>query len=194
MRLRVGGIPDSPDFVAGEDWKPLKEPTPWLMQLFALPLGIVLFVFFVWAWANWTPLGGAEIRSIGFLVLGLASFAPLIVFHELIHMWVHPEAGRSGRSILGFWPSRLLFFAHYDGELTRERFLAIVVMPLLVISCLPLTVSITAGTSHSLVAWLSCWNALFACGDVFAILLVIFQVPSGAIVRNKGWRTYWKVR
>ena len=39
-----------------------------------------------------------------------------VVIHELIHASLHPEHGRSHSSILGFWPSRLLFYAHFDGQ------------------------------------------------------------------------------
>jgi hypothetical protein len=47
-----------------------------------------------------------------------------------VHALVHPMAGRSPHSILGFWSS-LGFYAHYDGEMSRNRLVAILLMPLL---------------------------------------------------------------
>jgi len=192
MQFHLGGIPDARDFVPDESWKPLREPGPWLMQLLALPIGFGAFaaIGFLWFWT--TPLSLTRFESPDFLVCALISFVPLIAIHELIHAVVHPKSGRSDRSILGFWPSRLLFYSHYDGELTRNRFIAILAMPTVILTLLPLAVGMATNSSHELAAWLSTWNAFFACGDLFGIILLCFQVRRRAICRNKGWRTYWK--
>jgi hypothetical protein len=76
----------------------------------------------------------------------LLLFAGLVVVHELIHALVHPMAGRSSHSIVGFGLS-VGFYAHYDGELSRNRLVAILLMPLLVISIVPLLVSAVAQVS-----------------------------------------------
>src|SRR6185503_13338146 len=104
----------------------------------------------------------------------------------------HPGSGDSADSVLGFWPSRLLFYAHYVGELTRARFIAILLMPLLIISFVPLVVCAIIGHSSGLLAFSSALNALCACGDIFGVGLLLFQIPSDARVRNQGWRTYWR--
>jgi hypothetical protein len=122
MQFHLGGIPDAQDFVPDETWKSLREPGPWLMQLFA----------------------------------------------------------------------RLLFYAHYDGEVTRNRFIAILALPTVILTLLPLTIAIATNSSHELVAWISTWNILFACGDLFGIGLLFFQLQRSTICRNQGWRTYWK--
>jgi hypothetical protein len=192
MQFRLGRIPDARDFVPDQTWKPLREPGPWLMQLFALPLGLAAFVSIGWLWFWATPLNGKCFESPAFLNLGLFSFIPMVVVHELIHAAVHPGSGSSDRSILGFWPSRLLFYAHYDGALTRNRFIAILAMPTVVITLLPLAVAMATSSSHELVAWISTWNAFFACGDLFGIMLLLFQVKSRAICRNHGYKTFWK--
>lgn len=101
-------------------------------------------------------------------------------------------SGRSPHSILGFWPSRVLFYAHYDGEMTRNRFIAILLMPFVVISVVPLLVSAVAQVTSGWVAYISAFNALLACGDMLGAGMVVFQIPATAIVRNQGWRTYWR--
>jgi hypothetical protein len=163
------------------------------MQLLALPIGLamLLLVGALWVWA--TPLPPNFINSPSFQAAALPSLVALVVVHELIHALVHPRSGKSARSIIGFWPSRLLFYAHYDGELSRNRFLAILGMPMLVISLLPLALAILVQRSDALMAWVSAMNALFACGDLLGMMLIAFQVPPRAVCHNQGWRTFWRL-
>jgi hypothetical protein len=193
MRFTFGGIPDPKDFVPDKTWKPLCEPNPWVMQLFAIPLGIVAFIAVGALWCYATPFKKGLFESVGSLAAVLFSLVILIIVHEIIHALVHPHWGKSEQRILGLWPSRLLFYAHYDGELTRNRFITILAMPAIVITFIPLIVAMVLNLFSSLIAWLSTWNILFACGDLFGIILLLFQVPSSAICRNQGWRTYWKI-
>src|SRR5207245_10504977 len=122
----------------------------------------------------------------------LLSFVAIVVVHELIHAAAHPRSWWSPYSLLGFWPSRLLFYAHYDGELTRNRFVAILVMPLIVISFVPLFVTSLSGLRSGWAVFISTFNAMLACGDLLGASIVLFQVPARAIVRNQEWRTYWR--
>ena len=163
---------------------------PWLVQFIALPIGIVTAELVVVLWLAITPLCLAEFATtpMPFLV----SFVGIVVLHELIHAALHPLAGRSSRSILGFWPSCVIFYAHYDGELSRNRILTILLMPLFVISIVPLLVAAVLQSAAGWVASISSFNALLACGDVLGLALLLFQIPANATVRNQGWRTYWK--
>ena len=121
----------------------------------------------------------------------LLSFAGIVVVHELIHALVHPMAGRSPHSILGFWPS-VGFYANYDGELSRNRLVAILLMPLLIISIVPLLVSAVTQVSSGWVAFVSAFNAFCACADMLEAGLVLFQIPANRIVRYQSWRIYWR--
>jgi hypothetical protein len=94
---------------------------------------------------------------------------------------------------VGLWPSCLLFYAHYEGELSRNRFLAILAMPLVVISGVPLLASALLGQASIIPAAVSEFNTLAACGDAVGICFLLVQVPRRAIVRNQGWRTYWRI-
>ncbi|HEY4261252.1 MAG TPA: DUF3267 domain-containing protein [Schlesneria sp.] len=122
----------------------------------------------------------------------LVSFAGIVVVHELIHAAVHPMSGWSSHSIVGFWPTGGMFYAHYDGELTRNRFVAVLLMPLVVISIVPLLVAAIAQVPSGWVAFISVFNAFLACVDILDAGLVVFQIPATAIVRQQGWRTYWR--
>jgi hypothetical protein len=190
MRFHLGAIPSSPDFLPESPWKPLREPAPWLFQFIAFPVGIITAALVTVLWFVITPLQAAtpKVSWPAFLLW----FAGIVVVHELIHAAVHPMTGRSPRSILGFWPSRLLFYAHYDGSLPRNRFVAILLMPLLIISFTPLLIAVATQITSGWLAFISSFNALLACGDMLGAGMVLFQIPADAVVRNQGWRTYWR--
>lgn len=116
--------------------------------------------------------------------------------HELLHAVVHPDFGASPATVIGCWPAKLLFYAHYEGPFTRNRFLLVFATPFAVISLLPMVLAVLHILPHgcfALIAGLSTLNALIACGDYFGFALRLWQVPRRAFARNKGWRTYYKI-
>jgi hypothetical protein len=190
MRFHFGAIPGSPDFVPDAGWRSLRQaPSPMLENLLALPIGVVAAAIVAALWFLVTPL--SDITPAMSLPTFLIFFAGLVIIHELIHALVHPMAGLSSHSILGFWAS-LGFYAHYDGEMSRNRLVACLLMPLLVISIFPLLVSAVAQVSSGWVAFVSAFNALCACVDLLQAGSVLFQIPATAIVRFKSWRIFWK--
>lgn len=186
MRFRVGSIPECPEFVVDDSWMPLREPTPWMMQLIAVPIGIFVCAIFVLLWA---AIGVSPESNPGITILSVIG---MIVIHELLHAAVHPGWGLTQQTLIGFWPAKFLFFAHYTGAMSRNRFLLVLVTPLLVLSVAPLIWSTTSNHKPFWLAFVSCLNALSACGDILGIIIVWWQVPRNAIVRNQGYFTYWK--
>ena len=158
-------------------------------NLLALPIGVVAAGTVAALWFLITPL--RDITPPMSLPTFLLLFAGLVVVHELIHALVHPMAGLSPRSILGFWAA-LGFYAHYDGEMSRNRLVACLLMPLLVISIFPLLVSAVAQVSSGWVAFVSAFNALCACVDMLLAGSILVQTPANAIVRFKSWRIFWR--
>ena len=189
MRFHLGAIPSSPDFVPDASWRSLRQPSPWLEKLLLLPIGVVAAVVVAALWFLVTPL--RDITPAMSLLAFLLSFAGMVVVHELIHALVHPMAGRSPHSILGFGPS-VGFYAHYDGELSRNRLVAILLMPLLIISIVPLLVSAVTQVSSGWAAFVSAFNAFCACADMLEAGLVLFQIPATGIVRYRSLRIYWR--
>jgi hypothetical protein len=186
MRLHIGEIPDSPDFVPDESWTLMREPTPWVMQLLSLPLGLGLSLALGVLWFTLTPLGRAPAPSLAELFGALLAIVPA---HESLHLLMHP---RTGDSIVGFWPSRLLFYTHYHNQLPCRRYLAVLIMPLVGLSLLTLVVCALTATASAFLAMAAVANALLASGDLFAVGSLLAQVPLDAQLRNKGWRVYWK--
>jgi hypothetical protein len=141
MRLHFGAIPSSPDFTPDALWKSLRQPSPGMELLVALPVGIVAAGVAAVLWLAITPLQVQDVTSAMSLPGFLVSFAGIVVVHELIHAVVHPMSGRSSHSIVGVGGPSTGFYAHYDGEMTRNRFVAILLAPLVVISLVPLLVA-----------------------------------------------------
>lgn len=197
MKFHLGAIPED-DFEPDDSWRAMREPGPFLMQLFALPIAIALLAVFAFLWTRFVtiePLPILQEHPTLFGLAAIASFPLLIIVHELLHAAAHPGYGLHPATVVGAWPEKMLFYAHYCGVLKRNQFLIVFAMPFLAISVLPLviaTVGILPPPFASVAAWFSIWNALFACGDVFGFFLVLSQIPSNSIVRNKGWYTYWK--
>src|SRR3712207_6491817 len=130
MRFHLGAIPSSPDFVPDPPWRRLREPSTWLERLVVLPIGVVAAALVGALWFGLTPL--RDVRHAISLPAVLLSLAGTVVVHELLHALVHPMAGRSPDSVVGFDPSPATggFYGHYCGEMNRNRFLAILLAPL----------------------------------------------------------------
>ena len=191
MRFHFGPIPETPGFVPELPWKPLKEPPPMMLQWVALPVAVMSggIVGGLWAWL--TPASRlSEVPSLGAWVL--AAFVWLIPVHEAIHALVHPGRGLSDRTCIGMWLSRGLFYAHCHGPMSRDRFIAILIAPFMVLSILPLIGCALIGEVHLLSFTGSMVNALLACGDLLGVMLLLWQVPRNATIQNQSWRTYWR--
>ncbi len=155
-----------------------------------LPMGMVAAGVVAVLWLVITPLQVQDVTSTMSLPAFLVLFAGIVVVHELLHVVVHPRSGRSPHSIVGFGPS-IGFYGHYGGEMTRNRFVAILLMPVVVISLVPLLVAAVARVATGWVAFISVFNAFCAGTDILLAGLVLFRTPPAAIVRQQGWRTYW---
>ncbi len=188
MQLRVGPIPPNAAFQPEQGgWHPLREPGPVVLQLLAAPVSVLtgagLFAAVLW-------LGLTNGSGVPSWVYGLVVVA-IIPVHEMLHAWTHPGHGRSAASIIGVWPARALFYAHYDDVLRRDRFVAILLMPFLILSLLPPAVAAAVRYDGAWVGVLSVVNGVFSCGDFVGVVLVLSQVPRGGIVRNQGYYTWW---
>lgn len=192
MRFHLGDIPISPDFVPDASWKPLKQPSPWMQLLAAYPIGFVAAGIVAGLWLAVTPFQLQDVTSTMSLPAFLVAFVGMVIVHELIHLLVHPRSGRSLHSIVGAGGPTTGIYAHYAGEMTRNRFVAILLMPLAIISFVPLFLAAIAQASSGWMAFISAFNAFGACADTLDAGLVLVQIPATATVRCRGLRIYWK--
>ena len=205
MRFRYGSIPEDDVFDPEvQGWSDLREPSPLMVNVLAIPIGILLLIVTGYAISIAWP-GGIQAIIQG--VLEQSSMNPFLVSlvvvlislpaHELVHLFVHPEFGRSDKSIFGLWLSRGIFYAHYDGAVTRNRFLSILAAPYLVLAWPPVIVIALFGISLPIeyvviLVLVAMVNCVLPAGDVLGFSLLVSQVPSSACVKNKGWKSYWK--
>jgi hypothetical protein len=218
MRLHFGAIPSSPDFIPDPLWKSLGYLSPWMEKLVVFPLGIVAAMVVAGLWFTFTPLQDVTptmslstylVSFVGtvfwFAYIPLLHVAPsmslpaflvsvagVVVVHELLHAVVCPMSLGSSQITVGFWPSGMLCYAHYNGELTRNRLLAVLLMPLIVISFVPLLVAAVTQVTSVWVAFISVFNAFGACGDMLIAGMVLFKIPATGVVRDQGGRFYWR--
>jgi len=190
MRLNIGRVPESAEFLSGETgWIPIKEPSPWIAQLLAFPIGVAAAWILVLLWAQ----TGTKPRLGNHVFWWVVLIIVVFIVHEIIHAIFHPRAGTSSKTIIGFWPSRVLLYAVYDDVLSRERCIVTSVAPFVIISLVPLAGAFIAGGVPGQLAFVSIFNCIVSGMDILEAGLIMFTVPRNARVRNKGCKTYYKI-
>ncbi len=201
MRFHIGKPPATPDFSpqVGGEWTPLKEPSPWVLNIIATPIGIGTAILLAAAWGetgiivegNSSPFGLWTPIVVAVVVFGIG-FPLLILVHELIHALGYEKYGTTDSTTIVFWPSKLLFCAITFNAYRRNRMLLVYVLPFLVLSVLPLVICKIFGVQSWLLMLISVVNGLFCCGDIFCFFLILIQVPQNAVLQNQGWSTWWR--
>jgi hypothetical protein len=207
MRFHYGAIPEADDFEPeDEGWLGIREPNPLILNFLAVPaailmagltIGLLSLVYEGGPLVIWRSDDGDSSTTQGLLILAVI-FGSIPV-HELVHALTHPRFGLSSESILGFQLSRGLFYAQYEGEMSRNRFLAILAMPFLILSLLPVAImafigSLAPMSMPSNLGLAALINSIYASADAVGVALLLSQIPSAAVVRNKGWKSFWKYR
>jgi hypothetical protein len=192
MRFIFGAMPQDPEFdPENQGWTSLREPGPGKMQLIAVVVGVsvglLLQLLFWLAGADVSPLQNTRNAPIGLCIM-LGS----IPAHELLHLLCFPSFGLSKRSIIGFWPRMFGAYVYYDGALSRNRTILISACPFMLLSIMPLLSSFVTTNIPVLVVAVSYLNGLICGADLVGIFLLVKQVPSGALVRSKGYHSYWQ--
>lgn len=188
MKFIVGEIPSNPhqNF---EKFIRLREPEKSkFMQIVSLiQIGLWGVFFFVWLMVE-PKITSYFTRTsfVGYLLILLIIFP----VHEILHGIFYPIKNHK-KIIFGCWPKMGAFYALYEGQLTRSRWLIVYMMPFALISVIPVLVALYTFVPPWLVI-ASILNAGFAAGDIAAIAMIIYQVPKKAVIVQNGWDTYWK--
>ena len=197
MKFHFGPVPDPLDFIPDAPWQALDEPSINVLNFVILPYALATLGAVFILWFGLTPLSLIDLEYFTFIDNSTASlmviFVILIILHELLHTVIHPGFGLSSQSILGLWLSRGVFYAAYAAEWSRNRAVACLLTPFLTLSILPLILApLFSGDMMALLCFVSLVNAFASCADLFFARLIFLQVPADGILRNKGYRTYWK--
>jgi hypothetical protein len=121
-----------------------------------------------------------------------------VALHELLHLVWHPGWGLSPQSLVLVWPRRVLLGVHYEGFMSRRRWLAMRLSPLLGLTVLPTVVLLVLHPPGMSFFWqqftvlLVLVNSWGAGGDLVASVIVARQVPRGGEVGNWNGRACWR--
>jgi hypothetical protein len=205
MRLQLGDAArEKESSPQAEDWRIIQSPVLkagyWLAALIGLTVVSGLCVALgIWSSVVGDRGGMATAgESANPWVVSLIVLALFIPLHELVHLLGQPEWGTSSRSVVVFWPAKLRFGVYYEGCMSRRRWLAMRLAPLLVLSLLPACALALLQLQAQIVELelglciLMVVNALGSGGDVIAALVVISQVPPTAQLCFQDGRAYWR--
>ncbi len=193
MRFVKGPIPENEAFqpeMAG--WNKIKELDPKWLGWIAFPFGLPVASALLWI-SNLQFSGIRDLSFPHFLIILLGTYA-LSPIHEYLHALFMPKSQSDDGVVLGYWKEKKIFFAHYEGEMARNRLLLIMVAPLLCISVIPVVVLTVLEINLSLFTGILLFHAILCGADLYGFSSVLLRIPNKALIRNKGWRTYWRPR
>ncbi len=219
MRFVIGKPPEDSDFAPEQEvgWRRLREMGPATLLLVGGAAGVPLAAIAGYAWSqvpgtelSFTfdvpvpasaasatpamPLGHWSAILLPLLVLmTMATFLVALIFvHELINVLACPGFGLTSATVLGVWPSRMLAYGNHSGPVSFSRFILVGLAPFLVLSVFPFLAAFMGGFHWQFLALVSIVNALVCGGDAAICLMIAYQIPFNATLRNKGWDTWWR--
>jgi len=190
MKFSLGLPPEAESSSAEEGcWRLVKEPGILAVQFIGViaglcMVGLILAVLFI--------RRGSDLSEVSWPAV-IVLFLPATPIHELIHASLFPGGPLTEKVTLGFYPRAVGCYAHFDGLLSRSRYVLICAGPLLVLTLLPLSVLtvFTPGWPYLLEFILA--NGLLSSVDILTIMFILKQVPRDSVLVNSGTETYWKV-
>ena len=190
MRFTVGPIPEDAHFQPdGEVWTIVREPSLEKMMLLSVPLAVLLGLGTAFLWVLLTPVELDDVQ----LLWSIAAMPFCIPVHEFAHAFGFPTRGWIAKTCFGVWPSRLAFYAHYQGPLSRDRVLVVLVLPFALISISPLVLCSVLRTVPPVAMYVSIGNAFLCSVDLASFMLVLWQLPRGAVVRQQRLTMWWMI-
>ena len=190
MKFKIGPLESESPVPPDNDWTLMKKVSICEFQIRAIPIGIITAVLIGILWTFVMPTSAfiREIRFPSTIITFTLCLLGTLIIHELIHYLFHPLNKDRNDSVIGFWPSKMFLYAQYKGEMTRGRSCIILAMPFIIISVVPLLVSIYLMRTAYWIAYTSIVNAYLSCGDLFMIIWSLRELPSGSIMKLNWWK------
>lgn len=196
MRFINGPIPASRTFdpvTAG--WIPLRESDSRRFAavgtLCALPFLLGAIILFLHGAPTLVPFFRLHLW-ISLFFLGL--LLVLVPAHEFIHALAYGCGLRSPNLLIGIWLRRGMAYVLYETPLPRHRVLIMLAAPFMMFSVLPLLAAcMLSGPWLLLASLVSLLHCAMCVGDAATLLRILSQAPSGALIHNQGWETYWAI-
>ena len=193
MKIHIGEIQEDQN-VNLDGWTEVLKPPIKKWQLLVFPIALFNLIVVILLWLKFTPALD-EIQPVTFpqdIIGFFLCLIGLLLVHELIHTLFHPYIGLTKYSTIGLYPSKGLLYSIYKGELSRMHFIIILLMPIFIISVVPLIIAIFTNYFNIWYAYITIANAFVAAGDISEIVMVFKQAPPKSRIKRTGWKYYWK--
>jgi hypothetical protein len=186
MRFLIGSPPDVT--LELEKSKPLLDTPLVTLAAYGSLLGVVLFVLLVSGAGAWEAVY-AWTMSVS-LIEAVSIFALVSVIHELLHL-VGFQAGNWGkRGTLGIIPKSVMVYAYYPFVVSRLRFVVAGMLPILVLSILPMLLLLTHSLWSNYSLPVLAINSVISGGDL-VVLYVALRTPRGSHFQSSGVHDYY---
>lgn len=192
-------IPNNSKFVSEGGWNPLGGEINikvfWVKILKLSPV-FILIPFSIDLYSSLIyGKGFTETLDWSFSEFLLYAFITLVL-HELIHASFFPEGLFSKQTYIGFSFSYFVAFAYYDGVVTRNRYLVVLLAPFTILTVTPLLFISIFETSLS---WFSkpliqfaYLNGLASIGDLYSTFKILKTFKRNVYLRSTGKQLFWK--
>jgi hypothetical protein len=115
----------------------------------------------------------------------------VLVFHELAHAATFACGRARGLRVECVW-QKYRPHLRYHGAVSRSRYIAVLLAPLVAVSIAPIAASILLSLHSGDLVLISLLNSLVSGGDAIAAALVLLQVPANAVVQRRGECVIWR--
>lgn len=188
LKLKLGPPPDNDLVRHDASWKPVSgyDTTPaGALRMLAVGFTSTLVALGLWRALvpDALPMGWPSI------LLTLAVVVALVVVHEAIHLLAFPRGG-VGNAVVGFWPAKGAAYVEYTLPVSRGRFVAVTLAPVLLLSVGVLAVAAIGVRVPVPVQWASVLNAFGSGADLLVVYLVLRQASPTALILGSGQQLY----
>ena len=197
MKFIVGEVPVDSDFVPkAEGWLPLTKPrfiTSYLFNtLGTLLLGSVFLIVVNFLLVAITGQGFFDDSVFAYYLPVVFSFFIIPLLHEVVRILVIPLAKDALNVVM---PNEFLVWLGiaFSGELNRNRILLILGFPFLVLSLLPVLVSVLFGINSPWLSVPAFVNGLMSSTDMILIYHILRQTSKDSLILVNGLDVYYKL-
>lgn len=186
MRIVNEKIYESEGFCPEEEgFIPLDEPKEEYFFKMISILSFLAIIFTVFTWRFFTN------TSFNIILFTISSIV-IIIPHEFTHALFFPDKISSNNIIIGSYLKSGVFYAAYDGELTKKQLILTLLAPQITLTLIPLIIFFIIA-EYQILLYVAVVNFICSFGDFASTIIVIKNFPKNAVGRNKGYKTYIKI-
>ena len=168
-------------------WRQVYEIDANVGQVLSIVAGAVLCIAAFGLWLLAVPFKPVRIDYPTLLIATVM----VLFFHELAHAIMFTWGRARGLRVECAW-QKYRPHLRYHGAVSRSRYIAVLLAPLVAVSVVPILVSAALSLHSGDLVLISLLNALVSGSDAIAAAFVLLQVPANAIVQRRGDCVIWR--